>query len=424
MLRRDALKLMGLTGLAAAAPLAAPRRAQAQVQGYDGPLLLSIHASGGWDTTSLCDPKGQPAPDTPGAVNHYLTEDIRVRGDSPIQWAPFGENDAFFERYRRDLLVINGVDMATNSHDAGTRYAHSGSSREGQPALAALWAGAVAQGMPLGYITNGGYDVTRGVVSRARVSNVGVLADIAHPNRINDAELYHDPAVLARINEAQVEQAQAYRDTRRLSSIRASVARLLASRSSENLLGRLTESLPDLNGFSTELGQQGAMALASYSAGLTAAANLMVGGFDTHGNHDVDHATAMIRLTRGIDEIWREVERRGLEDRVILMIGSDFNRTPRYNDGDGKDHWSIGSMMFMGAGIRGNRVVGATTADVRALTVHPETLALDPEGITLTPAHIHRALRDLAGLSGTDLDRAWPLQDASMPSGETLPLFA
>lgn len=88
-----------------------------------------------------------------------------------------------------------------------------------------------------------------------------------------------------------------------------------------------------------------------------------------------------------------------LQDRVTVLVGSDFGRTPFYNDGNGKDHWNVTSMMAMGAGVRGNRVIGGTDDHVEALKINPVSLSLDANGITLTPEHIHVALRQLAGVN-------------------------
>ena len=55
--------------------------------------------------------------------------------------------------------------------------------------------------------------------------------------------------------------------------------------------------------------------------------------------------------------------------------------------------------MAMGAGVRGNRVIGGTNDHVEALRVNPSTLLPDPGGITLTPEHVHVALRRMAGIS-------------------------
>lgn len=54
--RRDFLKLCGAAGLVVSTPALLPRRARAQDEPATGPFWVFVHASGGWDPTSLCDP--------------------------------------------------------------------------------------------------------------------------------------------------------------------------------------------------------------------------------------------------------------------------------------------------------------------------------------------------------------------------------
>ena len=56
--------------------------------------------------------------------------------------------------------------------------------------------------------------------------------------------------------------------------------------------------------------------------------------------------------------------------------------------------------MAMGASIRGNRVIGSTDAHAEALPMNPDTLEYDPNGVILTPEHVHVAIREVAGISG------------------------
>ena len=79
---------------------------------YEGRLLLVLQAEGGWDVTSLCDPKTN----TPGEleINQWArTADIETAGN--IAYAPFANNAELFGKYHRYMLVINGVDAQTNS---------------------------------------------------------------------------------------------------------------------------------------------------------------------------------------------------------------------------------------------------------------------------------------------------------------------
>jgi len=419
--RRTFLELTGLTGIALAT--AQPGLVRAQGMGdYEGPLFLYVHCGGGWDPTSFCDPKGADAEDSPNPMNHYLRRDIRrpLNADgeperSKIRWAPFGANDAFFERYWYRLLIVNGLDTSTNNHEAGTRYAASGELADGHPCFAAMVAAKHGPKLPLGFVTNGGYDATRGVVGRVRVGSLSAIQRIAFPNQLGEAEQFHSDAT-----QTKIQQFHATRRSRQLSAaslprVRKAMTRFGNTRSSDNELARLVDYLPNLDDFTTGLGRQGAVALAGYAAGLTVSANLTTGGFDTHGAHDQQHAAALTNLTTGLDEIWREVDRRDMADRVTLIVGSDFGRTPGYNEGMGKDHWPVTSMMLMGAGIRGNRVIGGTDRGHRPMPVDPRTLEPMEGGVNITPAHVHRALRDLAGIEGGPLDQAFGIDTDLLP---------
>ena len=83
-----------------------------------------INAEGGWDPTLLCDPKGRANEWEAKPINHYFTDDIRQIG--AIRCAPRGNNAAFFKKYGSQLLIVNGIDTATNNHEVGLRHSWSG----------------------------------------------------------------------------------------------------------------------------------------------------------------------------------------------------------------------------------------------------------------------------------------------------------
>ena len=91
---------------------------------------------------------------------------------------------------------------------------------------------------------------------------------------------------------------------------------------------------------------------------------------------------------------------------VIVVVGSDFGRTPHYNNDNGKDHWPIGSVIVMERNaVWGNRVVGVTDGGHNAHLINPTTLQRDDSGGTIIyPKHIHKALRRHLGLENTVTD--------------------
>ena len=86
MNRRDFMRIAGLTGLGLSL---GTHRSWATTEGIDQPLFLSVHAGGGWDPTSFCDPKGRVDENALDPVNHYFVDQIQTPSESsPLKWAP------------------------------------------------------------------------------------------------------------------------------------------------------------------------------------------------------------------------------------------------------------------------------------------------------------------------------------------------
>ena len=113
----------------------------------------------------------------------------------------------------------------------------------------------------------------------------------------------------------------------------------------------------------------------------------------------------------GIDYLLRRAEELKIREKLVVDLQSEMGRTPNYNKGDGKDHWSIGSMMFLGPGIGGNRVIGGTDEGQFAIPLDPKSLKDDKDkGMRVRPEHIHIALRQLAGIEKHPYSEKFPFQ--------------
>lgn len=429
MYRRQFLKYLGGSGLG----LLLPQQSVLAQQSTPDRFWISVNAGGGWDPTYFIDPKGnRPRLDGRGPVNSYSVNAIRAAGnirfpgsypeaiEAPDANSP-GHFANFFPKHASRLLVINGIDTQTNNHDSGSRYVWSGKIESGYPSFAALAAATAAPAQPLSYISNGGYDNTASLVAPARIGGGDVFQQLAFPNASRpgeDAEYrreYFAPSIYAEIEQARRARMQRLKTRTTLPLKKSQIDELIMSRVGDNNLNRLVSLLPDR--VSSGLEGQAEVATAAFASGVAVSANMHMGGFDTHGNHDQNHSRRLTELLEGIDHLWNQIESKNLQDKVTIIVGSDFGRTPFYNDNNGKDHWNVTSIMAMGAGVRGNRVIGATDDHVEALKINPQSLQLDPNGIILTPQHIHLALRRMAGVSAN-------LQSQFGISGTELNLFS
>jgi uncharacterized protein (DUF1501 family) len=60
----------------------------------------------------------------------------------------------------------------------------------------------------------------------------------------------------------------------------------------------------------------------------------------------------------------KDLDTRGLLDDTLVCFVTEFGRTPKINERQGRDHWTHAfSFAFAGAGVPGGQVVGATDRD-------------------------------------------------------------
>ena len=422
MKRRTFLKSLAAAGLCAGNPLFLPSASGAPIDPYRGKFFITITAEGGWDVTSFCDPKPDPT------INHWGSSgSIQTINNSPITYAPFAYNSSFFATHHENMLVINGVDCQTNAHEAGTRHTWSGQIGHGFPTFSALAAATLGANLPLAYLSNGGYKETAGITKYTLMQDPTSLSKLVFPNRFLDYDpdgswdapkQYHRTEALSLIQQAKLDRMARLQGNAQLSPKQTvSINDLLDARVGAEQLAPLADTMPDelvdsldADGQWNPLLRQAQIALASYEAGLTVSADLILWGFDTHSNHDTEQANAIQMLQRGINYLWEEAARRGIDDKLVILIGSDFGRTPLYNDGDGKDHWPINSSIIMSKGESWtNKVVGITNDAHEALAINVQTLAQEDNGIILKPKHVQQAMRQLAGIENHELCQQFDL---------------
>lgn len=405
----------------------------ANAANYRGKLFVFVQASGGWDPTSFCDPKtnvsGEPI------INNWAAAgEVRQAGN--IRYAPFAKNQAFFDKYYQRILVVNGVDAQTNSHSAGVTHNWSGRISEGYPTTTALLAAHNGVGLSMPYLSFGGFSNTAGVAVFTRLNNPSEVRNIAKPELLNG-----DPTRAPFFTAGDWASVTRHRDKR---MARLAAAPNLMPRDARNRelyaaaldvdaaegLRTFADMIPsnaelneveEFDVYRSSLKRQAQLTVLAFKAGVAVSADLRLGGFDTHDNHDSDQNWLLGNLTDSIGYLWDYAEVNGVADRMVVVMGSDFGRTNKYNADLGKDHWPIGSFIIMEKN-QGwtNRVIGETDERHFAYKVDPMTLQRnDAAGTRIHPKHIHKALRKYLGVGDTADSLRFPFNNT-----EELPLFS
>ena len=127
--------------------------------------------------------------------------------------------------------------------------------------------------------------------------------------------------------------------------------------------------------------------------------------WDTHQNAWPNLKNFLLPpMDRAVSALLDDLEATGLLDETLVVMGSEFGRTPKISTlkgakGAGRDHWGAAqTVFFAGGGVRGGTVVGSTDK----LGGHPESDAQKPENMAAT---IYEALGLPREITWTDLQQ-------------------
>jgi uncharacterized protein (DUF1501 family) len=122
------------------------------------------------------------------------------------------------------------------------------------------------------------------------------------------------------------------------------------------------------------------------------AVEVTLGGWDTHDDHFDRFAVNARILDGAVAALIDDLQERGLLADTLVVVASEFGRTPVINGNDGRDHHPKAfSALLAGAGIRPGAVHGAT--DERGMTVAKDPvraadlMATIATALGLDPAH-------------------------------------
>ena len=121
------------------------------------------------------------------------------------------------------------------------------------------------------------------------------------------------------------------------------------------------------------------------------------GGWDMHTNIGAGMNKTLPSFDQAYAALITDLDQRGMLDSTLVMVSSEFGRTPKINKDGGRDHWPrVFSVALAGGGFKRGYIHGASDAtggDVEESALSPENLAatlytqigIDPDSKLMTP---------------------------------------
>lgn len=102
------------------------------------------------------------------------------------------------------------------------------------------------------------------------------------------------------------------------------------------------------------------------------AVEVNLGGWDTHNSNFLAVPEKAEILDQGISALLADLEERGLLDQTLVVLATEFGRTPRINQNEGRDHYPKAfSCLLAGGGVKGGSVYGKTSAGGEEVEENP-----------------------------------------------------
>jgi hypothetical protein len=131
-------------------------------------------------------------------------------------------------------------------------------------------------------------------------------------------------------------------------------------------------------------GQRMLMARRLVAAGVRMV-TLEYGGWDLHYQIVAGMKSQMPPFDQAFAALIRDLDRTGLLNRTVVMVSSEFGRTPKINKDAGRDHWpKVFSVVLAGGGIKKGYIHGSSNATA----TEPERDPIGPEDLATTVYHL------------------------------------
>lgn len=135
------------------------------------------------------------------------------------------------------------------------------------------------------------------------------------------------------------------------------------------------------------------------------------GAWDAHGGLKSGHTKLCGEIDQPIGALLKDLKQRGLLEETVVVIGTEFGRTPGTQGSDGRDHHPFGfSVVMAGGGLKGGIAHGATDA-LGFHAVENRHYVTDIHATVLDLLGIDPRRLEIPGRKRLDMDYGQPIRE-------------
>lgn len=376
--------------------------AVAQFRGYDGAKregkaksVIMIYLPGGIAHQELVDPK-------PAAPIEYRGEMDSI--ETAIPGVRFNELMVETSKIADRISVIRSMTHTEAAHERGTHNMFTGY-RPSQAIVYPSLGSVVAHEMgprkemppyvcvpnePTEYAGSGYLSSKFGPFSLGSDPGRGSfkVRDVSLPEKVAEPRFERRKGLLSLVDE-HFKAVEVSDGIESMDSFYQRAYAMLSSTTAREAFNIRAEPKSILDDYGTVGGAGGRMIMARrlIEAGVRFV-TLSYGAWDTHTYHFRTTERQLPPFDKAYAALIRDLDQRGLLDSTLVLVCSEFGRTPMVNAGAGRDHWPrVFSTILAGGGIKRGAVYGASNA-----------IAAEPEKNPVSPEDFARTIFSLIGI--------------------------
>lgn len=188
------------------------------------------------------------------------------------------------------------------------------------------------------------------------------VRDLSLPNGVNDARFHRRKSMLETVDHhfKTMEESDALES---MDAFYQHAYKLISSQKAREAfdLSKEPAKLKEKYG-KTQAGQRMLLARRLAQAGVRFV-SLTAGGWDHHDNIKNGIKGNLPPVDQAVAALITDLEERGMLDNTLVLLTSEFGRTPKINKTNGRDHWPrVFSIMMAGGGVKKGLIYGKSNA--------------------------------------------------------------